>query len=276
VVVADRGRARIFAAESDDASLVEIESLACPEGASHPHDLVTDKRGYFKGHSNSMQTGDPETDFRHRAAQRFAHRVVEHLDEARQHNQFGELVLVAAPMFLGELRTHLKEPLAKLVSCEIGKDFTTLTAAEIAKRIREEAPAEDGARIESGLAEVFGITCLDDVVVITPPGDLGEFALEHFHTEAERALHAFETEPHKRHVVIDFKNTQMFGSSALGFFARLWKRVRARGGSMVLCNLSPFEEELLKVTKLDTLWPAYDSIDEAIDAVRHAALAAER
>jgi anti-anti-sigma factor len=275
VVVADRGRARIFAAENDAAPLVEIESLACPEGTSHPHDLVTDKQGYFKGHSNSMQTGDPETDFRHRAAHRFAHRVVDYLDEARQHNQFGELVLVASPMFLGELRSHLKEPLEKLVTCQIDKDFTTLSAEEIANRIHEEAPAGDAPHLRSDVADVFGITCFDNIAIITPPGDLGEFALEVLHTEAERALHAFESDPHKRHVVLDFKNSQMFGSSALGFFARLWKRVRSRGGSMTLCNLSPFEKELLQVTKLDALWPAYGSVDQAIEAVRHGMLPAK-
>ncbi len=272
VVVADRGRARFFTRAADEAALDEIDALTCPEGASHPHDLVTDKQGYFKGHSGSMQTGDPKTDFKHRAAGRFAQHVVQHLESGRQRQQFGEVVLVASPMFLGELRSHLKEPLAKLVTRQIAKDYSTLSAVEIAKRLREDHEVEsEPESTEHDIRDVFGVTCLDDVVVVTLAGDLGEFALERLHTDAERALHQYELEHDKRHVVLDFKNTEFFGSSAMGFFTRLWKRVRAKGGRMVLCHLSPLEQELLQVTQLDTLWPAYGSVNAAIEAVRQEA-----
>lgn len=269
VVVADRGRARFFTRAAESAPLEEIDALTCPEGASHPHDLVTDKRGYFKGHSGSMQTGDPQTDFKHRAAERFAQSVVQRLEAGRQHQQFGEVVLVASPMFLGELRSHLKEPLAKLVARQISKDYSSLSAVEIANRLNALPEREpDSESTEQDIKDVFGVTCLDDVVVVTLAGDLGEFALERLHTDAERALHLYELEHDKRHVVLDFKNTAFFGSSAMGFFTRLWKRVRAKGGRMVLCHLSPLEQELLQVTQLDTLWPAYGSLNDAIDAVR--------
>lgn len=271
-VVADRGRARIFAWEGEDvAALAEVESLTCPEGASHPHDLVTDKQGYFKGHSGSMQTGDPKTDFKHRSAERFAHRIVELLEEGRVRNQFGKLVLVASPMFMGELRSHIKDPLAKLIDREITKDYTTLPARDIADKLAVEPTDEsEFESSECTLQDVFKSTCLDDIVVVTLAGDLGEFDLERIHTCAERALHQFEDDSHKHHVVLDFKNTTYFGSSAMGFFTRLWKRVQVKGGRMVLCNLSPLEQELLRVTQLETLWPSYGSLTEALDSVRSA------
>jgi hypothetical protein len=53
----------------------------------------------------------------------------------------------------------------------------------------------------------------------------------------------------------------------MGFFARLWRRVCERGGRMAFCNVSDHEREIMRVTRLDGLWPICPSRQEAIKAV---------
>jgi anti-anti-sigma factor len=71
-----------------------------------------------------------------------------------------------------------------------------------------------------------------------------------------------------RNVVLDFHRTDYYGSTALGFFVRLWKRVRDCDGRMAFCGVSDHEREILKVTHLDGLWPICSSREEALRAVQ--------
>jgi len=77
---------------------------------------------------------------------------------------------------------------------------------------------------------------------------------------------------HAKHVIIDLFGTDYYGSTALGFFVKLWKRVRDHGGRMAFCNMSAHELEVLKVTKLDTLWPLCENFEAAIVAIRSGAM----
>jgi len=71
-----------------------------------------------------------------------------------------------------------------------------------------------------------------------------------------------------KNVVLDFHKTDFYGSTALGFFVKLWKRVRDREGRLAFCGVSDHERESLKVTNLDGLWPICPSREEAVRAVQ--------
>jgi anti-sigma B factor antagonist len=71
-----------------------------------------------------------------------------------------------------------------------------------------------------------------------------------------------------KNVIVDFHKTDYYGSTALGFFVRLWKRIRECNGRMAFCAVSDHEKEILKVTNLDGLWPIYASREEALKAVQ--------
>jgi anti-anti-sigma factor len=71
-----------------------------------------------------------------------------------------------------------------------------------------------------------------------------------------------------RNVVLDFHKTDYYGSTALGYFLKLWKRVRESKGRLAFCCLSDHEREILKVAGLDRLWPVCASREEALQAVR--------
>jgi anti-anti-sigma factor len=52
--------------------------------------------------------------------------------------------------------------------------------------------------------------------------------------------------------VVDLSKIDYTGSTALGFFTLLFKKTRCRGGEMAFCNVSPVEQDILRITRLDT------------------------
>ena len=138
IVVADRGRARIFAADSPaNATLDEIAEFECSQGHARQRDMVTDRQGYFRGRDGSLESGQQQTDFKHQTAEQFALQIVEFLEKGRQQQKFGTLIVIAAPLFLGVLREKLTAPLAHMVTLEMDKDYTQLRSAEIRKHLPE-------------------------------------------------------------------------------------------------------------------------------------------
>lgn len=105
-----------------------------------------------------------------------------------------------------------------------------------------------------------------ETLIITPTIALGELEYDRIVSGARVALDQLAAK-HSKNVVLDLANSDYSGSLALGFFVRLWKKVRQAGGRMVLCNVSNHEREILQVTRLDGLWDMYGSRDEALAAI---------
>jgi anti-anti-sigma factor len=106
-----------------------------------------------------------------------------------------------------------------------------------------------------------------DTVVITPSADLREFEFDQIEAAAEEILAEVDG-GEVRNVVIDFRDTDFYGSTALAFFVKLWKRVKSQGGNLAFCNVSLHEREILEITRLNTLWPLCETLDEALATVR--------
>lgn len=139
IVVADRGRARIFETSWPlGAQLAEIETLVHPEGHARVQEVVTDAPGRFAESAGGPHYGEPRTDHRHRTATEFAGVVAERLEKGRNGNAYGYLVIVAPALFLGTLRQSFSSPLAKLVCSEIIKDYSQLSAHELLPLLQSE------------------------------------------------------------------------------------------------------------------------------------------
>ena len=104
-----------------------------------------------------------------------------------------------------------------------------------------------------------------DILILTPQVNLSELEYAQSMTEDVIAMFADLT---IKNLVIDFHKTDYFGSTALGFFIRLWKRIQERKGRMILCNLSDHENESLQVTKLDECWDRLPSRADALKAIK--------
>ena len=116
-------------------------------------------------------------------------------------------------------------------------------------------------------ASVFEIEQDGEALVITPVTSLGELAFQQIESRAGDVLDLLN-DSSARNVVLDLHRADYFGTTALGFFAKLWKRVRQRKGHLAFCNVSEHGKEILKLTKLDSLWALCGSRQEALRAVR--------
>lgn len=76
------------------------------------------------------------------------------------------------------------------------------------------------------------------------------------------AIHA---EPPR--LLLDLSQTRFIGSRFIELLVRAWKRIRERGGTMALCGVQPFCSEVLKTTKLDTLWRSYPTRADGVSAL---------
>ena len=68
-------------------------------------------------------------------------------------------------------------------------------------------------------------------------------------------------------LVLDMSQTEFIGSTFIELLVRAWKRIRQRGGHMVVCGLRPFCAELLAITHLAALWDTYPTREEAATAI---------
>jgi anti-anti-sigma factor len=114
---------------------------------------------------------------------------------------------------------------------------------------------------------IFEIGQEGDTIIVVPAVNLQELEYRRIEEGAKRILDLLSGTPIKN-VVMDFYKTDYYGSTALGLFLKLWKRVRTQKGRMAFCNVSDHEKEILQVMNLDSLWPICSTRAEALAAVR--------
>jgi protein required for attachment to host cells len=140
ILVADSTRARIFTTDAPSSPLEEIEDLSHTEGRLHDRDITSDLPGRIKSVGGGGHAFEQATDPKKHEADNFAHLVANYLDGAYSANRFEQLLIVAAPSFLGMLRNHLPEPIKQRVCFELVKDITTLNVADIRQHLPQFLP----------------------------------------------------------------------------------------------------------------------------------------
>lgn len=131
VIVADNSRARIFTIDSPTSPLQEIESMVQSEGRLHERDMTSDLPGKMQGGAGGGHAYESKIDQKQQQSINFAKRVAEHLNYARKTNKFYNILLVAAPEFLGELRKHMSDETMEMVVFELDKDLTQHSVDDI-------------------------------------------------------------------------------------------------------------------------------------------------
>jgi len=76
-----------------------------------------------------------------------------------------------------------------------------------------------------------------------------------------------EVEHGARLVVIDFTKSAYIDSSGLGALVSLGKRIREAGGELRLAALNEDLRTLFELTRLDSLFPVYDSREAALSGL---------
>lgn len=134
VVAADNRRAKILETDTLMGSLTEIEDLVHPVARAHGRDLTSDRPGRsFDSRGQGRHAMEPETDVKRHEAEVFAKQVAERIELARSQGKFDQLVLIAAPQFLGLLRKSLSATTDGLVAKVVDKSVADLNATAIRK-----------------------------------------------------------------------------------------------------------------------------------------------
>ena len=136
IIVADSARARVFTFAADRSELVEIDDLAHPEGRLHDREITSDLPGKDIGGTGSGgHTHEEKVSPVEHELSEFARRIAHYLDDARKANKLSKLMLLAAPAFLGELRSQFSAELKKLIVFELDKNLAKMDVADIKKHL---------------------------------------------------------------------------------------------------------------------------------------------
>ena len=142
VIVADASRARMFRTQRHAGPLEEFKTLVDSAGRLSEAELVSDNKGRsFNSKGQGRHAMEPKTDAKKHRLVEFTRTLAAELEQRRVAGEFKQLVLVAAPAYLGELRKHLGAETTKLVSMELAKDFSRLDAEEIRAQLPTTLPA---------------------------------------------------------------------------------------------------------------------------------------
>ncbi|MFZ5979579.1 MAG: STAS domain-containing protein [Candidatus Zixiibacteriota bacterium] len=104
----------------------------------------------------------------------------------------------------------------------------------------------------------------DDIVILEPKGKImGGPDASLLHDK----LHEY-IEQKKTKVVVDLSKVDWMNSTGLGILISGLTTVRNNNGELKLANLTKKVQSLLTITKLVTVFEAYDSVDEAIGSFK--------
>ena len=138
IVVADSSRARIFTTDSAHSPLNEIKTMAHPEGRMHEQDMVSDMPGKDSGKGGGGDHAYQEKiEPKEQEMIVFAKRIADYLDDERKANKLNQLLLIAAPAFLGELRAHLSNETSEKIVFELDKNIAHHNVEDIRKHLSE-------------------------------------------------------------------------------------------------------------------------------------------
>ncbi|MGE3165706.1 MAG: host attachment protein [Planctomycetota bacterium] len=147
IVVADRAGALIFASVPGAQKLELVATLEHPDGRLRNHDLDADAPGRSHDrHGAGRHSVEPQQSATRHDSAKFAHEVSERLETARVQSRFDQLILIAPPRFLGELRAVLSDPTRGLVSHSVAKELANLPRAELVSTLENFVSELDATR----------------------------------------------------------------------------------------------------------------------------------
>ena len=133
IVVADGSQARIYSTRDRNPKLKLVRQLTHPESREQGLDLLPNRPDRIQHNGEMTARGgmDPSS-VHHEEQRKFARILAEALDASCSGHEFDELVLVAAPKFLGYLRTSLSAQVGRRVIQELPKDLVNAAPPEVA------------------------------------------------------------------------------------------------------------------------------------------------
>jgi protein required for attachment to host cells len=130
-VIADGGRAR-FVAGDGEGTFRTLSSFVSTELHKSAHELGRDRPARVKESASPARSAiEPRRDLHNAAKEDFIRSVADTLAAELKEGKFDELVLVAPPGVIVELKHSLSKPTAKVVVNELHKDLTKVPDHEL-------------------------------------------------------------------------------------------------------------------------------------------------
>jgi len=139
VVVAD-GTKALFLRNAGDEKFPNLVIFKKETQDNPPnHEQTSDRPGRLSDGPQGHRSAVSEADWHALAADNFASDLAAMLYKRAHKGKFDEIVLVAAPSVLGEVRKHLHKEVSARVIAEIDKDLTNHPVDKIEKLVLGEA-----------------------------------------------------------------------------------------------------------------------------------------
>lgn len=124
VVVAD-GEKALFLKNEGDATYPNLQVIRHMEQENPPtREQGTDRPGRYHDGPSPHRSAVEETDWQRLSKERFADEIAERLYKMAHRGDLDELVIVAPPLVLGEMRRKMHKEVSSRVSAEIPKTLT--------------------------------------------------------------------------------------------------------------------------------------------------------
>jgi protein required for attachment to host cells len=138
VLVAD-GAKMLFFRNEGDAENLDLKVVTAEQQADKSdQDIKTDQAGRMPGSpGKGGGSSASEADFHQQAEDRFAAEAAERINRAALANEFENLIIVAPPKTLGELRKHFHKQAEGKIAAEIAKDLTGHPVDRIEKALQD-------------------------------------------------------------------------------------------------------------------------------------------
>lgn len=137
VVVADGARARFFVNEGAGTGLRQMPETVMEGDRGLPHEMYDQKPGRGFASRGGQRHGMEEPASRDPVERAFLKQVLDRLEEAQRDGAFDRLVIVAAPIALGEIRETIAAPLQGVLIETFDKDLTRAPLEDVARLVAD-------------------------------------------------------------------------------------------------------------------------------------------
>lgn len=135
--IADGGRAR-FVERDENGAFRTVASLVSTKLHDRASDLGRDRPGrVMESATPGRSAVEPRQDPKEAAKEDFIKLVADELANKHEHGAFDQLMLVAPPGVLTELKQSLSDPIAKLVVKDLQKDLTKVPDHDLTGHLAE-------------------------------------------------------------------------------------------------------------------------------------------
>ncbi len=142
VLIVDGKRARFLRNKGSPRHVELITERELEQENPPTREQGTDRPGRYPGPLGVHSSAVEQTDWHRLAEQRFAAEIADMLYRMAHAHAFEDLVLIAPPKALGDLRAAFHPEVATRVVAEVAKDLTSLPVPELTKRLNAAALAD--------------------------------------------------------------------------------------------------------------------------------------